>query len=177
MDETFESEEELLPATTSENERDPGFELPLPAYESKERNPSNDSGEYISPGRSRVEVSEEHLGNHSGDSEEGLGNTSEDSEEGLGNTSGDSEEHQGNHSGDSEEHLSNEGIVNQFAKTKQVLHTGTYTIVHKLLLYQVGANKNVSLANSSQCVDKITLPHMENSIERTFLKIAKQGAC
>ena len=166
MDETFESEEELLPATTSENERDPGFELPLPTYESKERNLSNDSGEYISPGRSRVEVSEEHLGNHSGDSEEGLKYTLEASEEGLGNPSG-----------DSEEHLSNEGIVNQFAKTKQVLHTGTYTIVHKLLLYQVGANKNVSLANSSQCVDKITLPHMENSIERTFLKIAKQGAC
>ena len=137
MDKTFESEEELLPATTSENELDSGFELPLPAYESKERNPSNDSGEHIQ-GRSRSEVSEEHLGNHSGDSEEGLGNPS----------------------GDSEEHLLNEGIVNQFEKTKQVLHTGTYTIVHKLLLHQVCTNKNVSLENSSRCVDKITVPHM-----------------
>ena len=164
MDKTFESEEELLPATTSENELDPGFELLLPAYESKERNPSNDSGEHIQ-GRSRSEVSEEHLGNHSGDSEEG-----------LGNTSGDSEEHQGNPSGDSEEHLSNEGIVNQFAKTKQVLHTGTYTIVHKLLLHQVCTNKNASLENFSQTYCTLRVLKIENCIERTSLKIAKQGA-
>ena len=161
MNKTFESEEELLPATTSENELDPGFH-----YESKERNPSNDSGEYISPGRSRLPVSEEQLGNSSGDSEEGLGNTSGDSEEGLGNPSEDSEEHLGNPSRDSEEHLenlsrdseehlSNEGIVNQFAKTKQVLHTGTYISAHNCR--QTLASPNVSLENSSMCVDKPTV--------------------